>query len=71
MTTANCGIILSGHFNVKIIITLPWDRGNGKLSKLEVEGDGCNLVIFAFAPNLLQRLIIAALYLKLTVYNPL
>ena len=32
MTVANCGIILSGHFNAKILTTLPWGRGKGKVS---------------------------------------
>ena len=34
MSAANCGIILSGHFNTQHFTTLPW----GKLSKLGVEG---------------------------------
>ena len=64
MSAANCGIILSGQFWCKKIL-IPYPGIWVGEAVVRIEGGGCPLAIFVFAPNTKN---IGAMYLKLPVY---
>ena len=46
MTAANYGIILSGHFNAKILTPLPWDRGRVSCKYFKFYFENVNVFMF-------------------------
>ena len=50
MTAANCGIIISGHFNAFFLLSYPGVEV-GQPVKVRDGGEGCHLAVLAFAPK--------------------